>query len=154
MKDGGSGRELTTESYYWRVTVALCLPPAPPTPLSMPAICLGIRKRETQSREWNCLSDTQAGVERVYLGTQLPEGPTSGPAPVEGMLVAELRDERDQCGQILMTNHTIMWREKGKGTPAVLESALGRWLHALMVRRLVDGGVRAMVEGVGDKKGF
>lgn len=93
---------------------------------------------------------TQSGDEKVYLAIQPPESYT-GPT-VEGMLVAEIRDDRYQFGELFITNHTIMWREKGNGRPAVLESELGRWFHALMVRRLVDGGVRGMLKDVEEKK--
>lgn len=92
----------------------------------------------------------QSSDEKVYLAIQPPKSYT-GPV-VEGILVAELRDGRHQSGQLFMTNHTIMWREKGKGSPAVLESAMGRSFHALMVRRLVDGGVRAMMKDDGEEK--
>ncbi|KAF2247765.1 hypothetical protein BU26DRAFT_487481 [Trematosphaeria pertusa] len=88
-------------------------------------------------------------AERVTLALDAPES-YSGPL-VEGMLVVEVKEEGSETTFI---NHTVMWREKGKGRAGALESAGGRWMHGLMVRRLVESGVQRLLAELGDKKGL
>ena len=68
---------------------------------------------------------------------------------VEGMLVIEVKEEGDQTTFI---NHTTMWREKGKGNAGVLEGVVGRWMHGLMVRGLIESGVRKLSAEIEEKK--
>ena len=72
--------------------------------------------------------------------TLLLDAPKSYKGPrMEGMIVVEVEYEGDE---VEFRNHTIMWRKKGEGEKGPLESAVGRWVHALMVRALVEGGVK------------
>jgi hypothetical protein len=68
---------------------------------------------------------------------------------VEGMLVIEVKEEG---GQTTFINHTTMWREKGKGNAGVLEGVVGRWMHRLMVRGLIESGVRKLSAEIEEKK--
>lgn len=67
---------------------------------------------------------------------------------IEGILVVEVDVDRvdGTDGVVYITDHTLLWREKGKGAPNVLESAVGRWVHAGMVRWMVEKGVEGVVE--------
>ena len=85
--------------------------------------------------------------ERIALTLDAPES-YKGPV-VEGMLVIELKDEENETTFI---NHTIMWREKGKGSAGVLESPGGRWMHGLIARGLVESGVQKLLADVKNKK--
>ncbi|KAF2273741.1 uncharacterized protein EI97DRAFT_435912 [Westerdykella ornata] len=85
---------------------------------------------------------------RVVLRLDAPAS-YKGPA-VEGLLVAEIREEG---AEMVFVNHTVLWRRNGEGKPNVLESAMGRWVHGVMVRKLVESGVGRVVEEVGGKKG-
>jgi len=91
---------------------------------------------------------TSRDNERVTLTLDAPAS-YKGP-PVDGILVVEVKEERDR---ITFINHTVMWREKGKGHAGVLEGKFGRWMHALMVRGLVEGGVQQLCRGIEEKKG-
>jgi hypothetical protein len=84
---------------------------------------------------------------RITLELNAPESYT-GPL-VEGMLVVEIKEEGDET---TFVNHTVMWREKGKGSGGILESTGGRWMHGLMVRGLVESGVRQLLAEPADKK--
>ncbi|OAK97412.1 hypothetical protein IQ06DRAFT_296558 [Phaeosphaeriaceae sp. SRC1lsM3a] len=84
---------------------------------------------------------------RITLSLSAPES-YAGPL-VEGMLIAEIKEEG---GQTTFTNHTVMWREQGKGSAGVLEGTVGRWMHGLMVRSLVEGAVRQLVSMKTEKK--
>jgi len=84
---------------------------------------------------------------RVTLDLNAPESYT-GPL-VEGMLVVEIKEEGIET---TFVNHTVLWREKGKGSTGVLESAGGRWMHGLMVRGLVESGVRQLLLEPADRK--
>lgn len=86
-------------------------------------------------------------AKRVTLTLDAPESYT-GPL-VEGMLVVEIQEEG---GQTNFVNHTVMWRERGKGRAGVLEGTGGRWIHGLMVRGLVENGVRRLLSELVDKK--
>ncbi|KAI1798525.1 hypothetical protein F4811DRAFT_203423 [Daldinia bambusicola] len=108
---------------------------------------------------------------RVVLEVAPPEGWT-GPA-VEGVLVvgfdlevaggrgrrSEREKEREREsrgrsysseaveGDVRFVNETVMWREKDGGVSTPLEGRVGRWLHTLMVRKLVVKGVQAVTGG-------
>ena len=86
---------------------------------------------------------------RITLDLNAPES-YAGPL-VEGMLVVEIKEEGSNTAFI---NHTVLWRGKGKGGAGVLETAGGRWMHGLMVRRLVESGVRQLLAETADKKGL
>jgi hypothetical protein len=88
-------------------------------------------------------------TERIILTLDAPESYT-GPL-VDGMLVVEVKEEGSKT---TFVNHTVMWREKEKGNAGVLESAVGRWIHGLMVKRLVENGVQHLLVEPGDKKGL
>ncbi|ORY17404.1 hypothetical protein BCR34DRAFT_555363 [Clohesyomyces aquaticus] len=78
---------------------------------------------------------------RVTLALNAPASYT-GPI-AHGVLVVEAKEEGSE---MVFANHTVMWREKGKGSPGVLESRLGRWMHGLQVRGLVESGVARLME--------
>jgi len=84
---------------------------------------------------------------RMVLALDAPNS-YAGPR-VEGMLVVEVEEEE---GCTTFMNHTVMWRKKGEGSAGVLESAGGRWMHALMVRGLVENGVLQSVKELGVRK--
>ena len=85
---------------------------------------------------------------RIILALNAPES-YRGPL-VEGLLITEITEEGDQT---TFANHTVMWREHGIGRAGVLEGTIGRWMHGLMVRSLVDGGVRhVLAMDTGTKK--
>jgi hypothetical protein len=84
---------------------------------------------------------------RIVLALDAPES-YAGPR-VEGMLVVEVREEG---GWTTFLNHTVMWREKGKGSAGVLETKFGRWMHAFMVRGLLDSGVTQLLAETRKKK--
>jgi hypothetical protein len=86
---------------------------------------------------------------RITLDLNAPES-YAGPL-VEGMLVVEIKEEGSNTTFI---NHTVLWREKGKGSAGVLETAGGRWMHGLMVRGLVESGVLQLLAETADKKGL
>jgi len=90
---------------------------------------------------------TSRNGKRVTLTLDAPAS-YRGPS-VEGLLVVEVKEEG---GQTTFINHTVMWREKGKGSAGVLEGKFGRWMHALMVRGLVEGGVQQLCKDIEDKK--
>jgi len=90
---------------------------------------------------------TSRDNERVTLTLDAPAS-YKGPS-VEGILVVEVKEQGDN---ITFVNHTVMWREKGKGHAGVLEGKFGRWMHALMVRGLVEGGVQRLCKDIEDKK--
>jgi hypothetical protein len=90
---------------------------------------------------------TSKHMTRITLALDAPQSYT-GPV-VEGMLVVEVREEGNKT---TFVNHTIMWREKGRGSAGVLESAGGRWMHGLMVKRLVDSGIRQVLLELCDGK--
>jgi hypothetical protein len=75
----------------------------------------------------------------VTLSLDAPES-YKGPK-AEGMIVVEVEDEGEE---VQVRNHTVMWRKKGEGERGPLESAVGRWVHALMVRALVEEGVKKL----------
>jgi len=85
--------------------------------------------------------------ERITLTLDAPAS-YRGPS-VEGFLVVGVKEEG---GQTTFINHTVMWREKGKGSAGVLEGKFGRWMHALMVRGLVEGGVQQLCKEIEEKK--
>lgn len=91
---------------------------------------------------------TSREQERITLTLDAPAS-YKGP-PVEGVLVVEIKEEGDRVAFI---NHTVMWRERGKGSAVVLEGKIGRWMHALMVRGLVEGGMRRLCREFEEKKG-
>ncbi|KAI1464155.1 uncharacterized protein F4812DRAFT_214226 [Daldinia caldariorum] len=106
---------------------------------------------------------------RVVLEVAPPEG-WKGPA-VEGVLVvgfdlevaagrgrkSEREKEREGRGRsysseavegdVRFVNETVMWRERDGGVSTPLEGRVGRWLHTLMVRKLVVKGVQAVTGG-------
>ena len=92
--------------------------------------------------------------EQVVLDLDPPES-YKGPK-AEGMIVveAELEDIKGESGDgtkeveqhVVFKDHTVMWRKKGEGEKGPLESVVGRWVHGLMVRGLVEGGVRALMK--------
>jgi hypothetical protein len=87
---------------------------------------------------------------RIVLSLDAPSS-YAGPR-VEGVLIVEVGEED---GYTTFMNHTVMWRERGKGSAGVLESAGGRWVHALMVRGLVENGVLQLLkETEGERKGL
>jgi len=90
---------------------------------------------------------TSRDDERIALTLDAPAS-YKGPS-VDGMLVVEVKEERQR---IAFINHTVMWREKGKESAGVLEGKFGRWMHALMVRGLVEGGVHQLCKDIEDKK--
>ncbi|CAG5154290.1 uncharacterized protein ALTATR162_LOCUS3546 [Alternaria atra] len=90
---------------------------------------------------------TSRDKERITLTLDAP-GSYKGPL-VEGMLVVEVKEEGDQTTFI---NHTVMWREKGKGNAGVLEGVVGRWMHGLMVRGLIESGVQKLSAEIEEKK--
>ena len=92
---------------------------------------------------------TSREQERITLTLHAPAS-YKGPS-VEGMLVVEVKEQRDK---ITFVNHTVMWREKGKGDAGVLEGRIVRWMHGLMVRGLVEGGVQRLCKEIEEKKGM
>ncbi|KAI1479230.1 hypothetical protein F4774DRAFT_382427 [Daldinia eschscholtzii] len=98
---------------------------------------------------------------RVVLDFAPPEG-WKGPV-VEGVLIVGFdlevaaargrkneRESRSRSGsegegEVRFVNETVMWREKDGGKSTPLEGRVGRWLHTLMVRRLVVKGVQAVM---------
>jgi hypothetical protein len=78
--------------------------------------------------------------DRVTLTLNAPESYV-GPL-VEGVLVIEIKEEESQT---VFVNHTVMWREKEKGSPGVLEGPVGRWMHRLLVRGLVEKAVQQLL---------
>lgn len=85
---------------------------------------------------------------RVMLRLDAP-GSYKGPV-VEGLLGTEIREGEEET---VFVNHTVLWRRSGQGKANVLESSFGRWMHGVMVRRLMEHGVGRVVEEVGGKKG-
>ena len=85
--------------------------------------------------------------ERVTLTLDAPAS-YRGPS-VKGMLAVEVKEEGDK---LAFVNHTVMWREKGKGHAGVLEGKFGRWMHAFMVRGLVEGCVQRLCKEIEEKK--
>jgi hypothetical protein len=83
----------------------------------------------------------------IVLDLDAPES-YAGPR-VDGLLAVEIREED---GSTVFMNHTVMWREKGMGSSGVLESKFGRWMHAFMVRGLLNGGVTQLLAETGKKK--
>lgn len=79
----------------------------------------------------------------MVLGLDAPEGYV-GPV-VEGMLIIEVEVDGKSEDLVRLRNHTVLWREKGKGAGNVLESGVGRWVHAGMVRWMVERGVGGVV---------
>lgn len=79
---------------------------------------------------------------KVTLNLDMPEGYAG--AKVDGMLVVEVREEGGEVGFV---NHTVMWREEGRGVRGALETGVGRWVHGIMAGRLVKGGVRGVMGG-------
>jgi hypothetical protein len=86
---------------------------------------------------------------RIVLALDAPNSYT-GPR-VEGILVVDVQKGESYT---TFTNHTVMWREKGKGSAGVLESAGGRWMHGFMVRGLVESGISQLLAEFTDKKGL
>ncbi|KAI0474872.1 hypothetical protein F4859DRAFT_482161 [Xylaria cf. heliscus] len=87
--------------------------------------------------------------ERVFLDLSPPAG-WKGPV-VCGVLdcgyVLEKgkgkgKGDRNGCC-VRFVNETVLWRRKG-GKPTLLEGAVSRWLHALMVGWMMVGGVEAV----------
>jgi hypothetical protein len=76
---------------------------------------------------------------RVVLNLDPPRSYT-GPV-VQGILAVEAEEKDDQ---MIVINHTVLWRKKGEGRKNVLETEGGRWMHGLMVKRLVQDGVMAL----------
>ncbi|PVH90443.1 hypothetical protein DM02DRAFT_19494 [Periconia macrospinosa] len=92
---------------------------------------------------------TSRDKERITLTLNAPRsyvGPLVG-----GILVVEVKEEGSQTN---FANHTVMWREKGKGSAGVLEGVVGRWMHGLMVRGLIESGVRQLLAELEEKKGL
>ncbi|PGH08225.1 hypothetical protein GX51_01379 [Blastomyces parvus] len=92
--------------------------------------------------------------ERVEISLDVPEGYTGAGRDVEGMLVVgvegvggeeEKRNGKGEgeVGSILLFNETWLWRSEG-GKPVMLESVVGRWLHALLAGWLIVKGTRAI----------
>jgi hypothetical protein len=92
---------------------------------------------------------TSRDKERITLTLNAP-GSYIGPL-VEGILVVEIKEEESRT---TFVNHTVMWREKGKGSAGVLEGAVGRWMHGLMVRGLIESSVRRLLAELEGKKGL
>ncbi|KAH7408791.1 hypothetical protein DE146DRAFT_388484 [Phaeosphaeria sp. MPI-PUGE-AT-0046c] len=76
---------------------------------------------------------------RITLKLSAPDS-YKGPL-VEGILVVEIKEDG---GLTTFANHTVMWREQGKGKAGVLEGPVGRWMHGLMVRSLIERAVRQL----------
>jgi hypothetical protein len=68
---------------------------------------------------------------------------------VDGLLVVDIKEEGTQTS---FANHTVMWREKGKGSAGVLEGAFGRWMHGLQVKSLIENGVQRLSSNGVEKK--
>ncbi|KAF2741976.1 hypothetical protein M011DRAFT_472627 [Sporormia fimetaria CBS 119925] len=80
---------------------------------------------------------------RAVLRLDAPKS-YSGPR-VEGMLVVGMEDE--EAGEMVrFVNHTVLWREKGGGSKSVLEGKVGRYVHGLMVRRLMETAVGRLIK--------
>jgi hypothetical protein len=74
-------------------------------------------------------------------------GPETYTGPVfDGLLIVSI-EERDEWTVFL--NETVMWRKTSEGK-VLLESAFGKWFHALTARVLVDRGTKFLV-GLGQK---
>ena len=70
------------------------------------------------------------------------DAPASYVGPrVEGLLVVEIKEDGSQTA---FSNHTVIWREKDRGSAGVLEGAVGRWMHGLQVRSLIENGVKQL----------
>jgi hypothetical protein len=79
--------------------------------------------------------------ERVTLTLDAPASFATRIA--DGLLVIEVKQEGPWTSFV---NHTVMWRKKGFIQPATsLEWAGGRWMHKLMVRRLVESSVQQLL---------
>ncbi|KAH8682265.1 hypothetical protein BX600DRAFT_505871 [Xylariales sp. PMI_506] len=86
---------------------------------------------------------------RVVMSLSPPEGWT-GPV-VRGRLVCEVEIEDNGGGNgdgaaaaVRLLNETIVWRRKKGEKPTFLESNVGRWAHAFMVRWMMVKGVEAV----------
>jgi hypothetical protein len=85
---------------------------------------------------------------RVTLTLDAPAS-YAGPL-VDGLLVIEVKQEQSWTSFV---NHTVLWRKKGfRATATVLEGAGGRWMHGLLVRRLVESGVQQLLSSQVDEK--
>jgi hypothetical protein len=93
------------------------------------------------------IGDRVCGVYKVTLSTphlvilsfDVPKSYTG--SVMEGLIAVQIMQDKTST---VFANHTIMWRKKGQGQPGVLEGRLGRWIHGIMVRGLVEGGVNAV----------
>ncbi|KAF2396397.1 hypothetical protein EJ06DRAFT_534121 [Trichodelitschia bisporula] len=95
------------------------------------------------------LGEVACGVYRVVsrgpgfieMALEAPEG-YKGPV-VEGRIVSRVEVEGEKA---VFWNETVMWRRVGEPR-TLLEGAVGRWLHGLMVRWMLDSGTRGLMEG-------
>ncbi|KAF2260505.1 hypothetical protein CC78DRAFT_437290, partial [Lojkania enalia] len=83
------------------------------------------------------------GQSQIVLKLDAPAS-YNGPK-VEGLLAVEIENETNEdnsdLGAVRIINDVVLWRKKIGGEKLVLERAVGRWVHSVLVRWMVQRGV-------------